>query len=431
MDMMIKSLKTALILIIPLFSIPVESWCQFRLAEPEKTEYRKQEINWGLNFSSVKQRESLKTDSSSYYEEMTNGTVNFFANNQFWHFNDNKQEQFSFAVQAGPLWGRGSWNDSTNIQEIDADHRIAGLRGYAMADYSYRFYYNTRSYTMVKLNGWGQYDWYRQSSEGTITDSNLVVSDYSDVTKGGKWKAGIEARAGWGIGRLAATNHIMLAEYILEKYYPEKSFSQDEIQALAQAIGKVKNNREIITGHITEKELIPVMEFLNQNMFLLPKNIEFNDWELGEFLPRYHGNRVEFGPFFQYYNQEPDFVYGGYFLYESAKYIDTKWNRNFSAAINYNAYKHNDWVLGEISLSWSNYIKLKSQFDFGVRYVPGLEITAEDVNFYNGLVPYFSYFTQFNHKSRMDLKLAWRFTSDEKLMIPGPEISISVYRSRY
>ncbi len=429
--MKIKSFKTALFLIILLFSIPFEGLCQFRLAEPEKAEYRKQEINWGLNFSSVKQRESLKTDSSEYFEEMTNGTLNFFANNKFWHFNEFKQEQFSFSAQAGPLWGRGSWNDSTKIQEIDADHRIAGLRGYAVADYSYRFYYNSRSYTMVKLNGWGQYDWYRQSSEGTVTDSNLVVAGYSDVTKGGKWKAGIEARAGWGIGRLAATNHIMLAEYILEKYYFEKSFSQEEIQALAQIIGKVKNNREIITGHITEKELIPVMEFLNQRMFLLPKNIEANDWEMGEFLPRYHGNRVEFGPFFQYYNKEPDFVYGGYLLYENAKYINRKWNRNLSTAINYNAYKHNDWILGEITLNWSNYIKLKSQFDFGVRYIPGLEIAGEEVNFYNGLVPYFSYFTQLNPKSRMDLKLAWRFASDEKLMVPGPEISVSVYRSRY
>lgn len=429
--MKIKSLKTALILIILLFSVPVESLCQFRLAEPEKAEYRKQEINWGLNFSSVKQRESLKTDSSGYFEEMTNGTISLFASNKFWHFNEYKQEQFSFSAKAGPLWGKGSWNDSTKIQEIDADHRIAGFRGYAMADYSYRYYYTNQSYTIVKLNGWGQYDWYRQSSEGTLTDSNLVVSGYSDVTKGGRWKAGIDARAGWGLGRLAATNHIMLAEYILEKYYPEKSFSQEEIQALAHVIGKVKNNREIVTGHITEKELIPVMEFLNQRMFLLPKNIEANDWELGEFLPRYHGNRVEFGPFFQYYNKEPDFVYGGYLLYESAKYINRKWNRNLSAAVNYNAYKHNDWVLGEITLSWSNYIKLKSQFDFGVRYVPGLEIADEELNFYNGLVPYFSYFTQFNPKSRLDLKFAWRFTSDEKLMAPGPEISVSVYRSRY
>ena len=94
----------------------------------------------------------------------------------------------------------------------------------------------------------------------------------------------------------------------------------------------------------------------------------------GEFEPRYEGQRFEFGPFFQYYNQEPDFVYGGYLQYENSKYKNLKWNRNISANLSYNRYKTQDWATAEINIGWSYYSNLQNQFDFGIRYNPGIEL---------------------------------------------------------
>ena len=147
--------------------------------------------------------------------------------------------------------------------------------------------------------------------------------------------------------------------------------------------------------------------------------------ENGEFSPRFNGNRVEFGPFFTYYNREPDFIYGGYFLYNHAKYCNVKWNRNFSAGINYNAYKKKDWILAELNMGWSYFLNLKSQFDFGFKYVPGIAVKdTENSSFNNGFIPYLGYFTQINSKNRIDIKLAYRFSEDENLMLPGPEFSV-------
>jgi hypothetical protein len=358
-------------------------------------------------------------------------TADFFLENRIWDYTETRQHEFYGSVKAGPLWGQGNWNDSSNIEEIDAEHKLKGLRAAISADYSVRYYYNNRNYTLLKINGWAQYDWYSQSSNGTVTDSNLVVRDYTDDSKGDKLKAGIDARAGWGLGRLAAVNHVMAAEVLLKKYYPKQSFSTDEILVLAGEIARIKNSRDPRTGHQPEIEIKQIETFLNQKMIQMPRTIEISDWEKGELLPRYNGSRFEIGPFFQYYNQEPDFVYGGYFLFENARYCNVKWNRKFSAAVNYNAYKHNDWATGEIKIGWSYFHQMQSQWDLGFKYVPALEIGDESVCFYQGVVPYLSWFTQLNSKNRIDTKFAWRFTSDEKLMLPGPEISVSVYRSSY
>jgi hypothetical protein len=168
-------------------------------------------------------------------------------------------------------------------------------------------------------------------------------------------------------------------------------------------------------------------------MFLIPVSSLEDEWKTGEFLPRFDGNRVEFGPFFKYYNREPDFIYGGYLLFNHAKYCTTKWNRNFSAGVNYNAYKKQDWILAELSVGWSYFVKLKSQFDFGFTYVPGIAVNGSGNNgeLNNGFIPYLGYFTQIDSKNRVDIKLSYRISEDEKLMLSGPEFSVSVYRSRY
>jgi hypothetical protein len=335
-------------------------------------------------------------------------------------------------IQAGPLWGEGSWIDSSMVANTEASHKISGLRTFASAAYSSRFYYNQKNYTIVQVNGWGRYDLVNQKSTGFSTDSNQVVTDFESKTTEDKFRFNVSARAGWGIGRMNPMNNFMIADYLLKKYYGNTTFSQDEIAKFAREISRIKGERNINTGHNTEKETEQIQSYLNQKMFQMKVSGIEDDWENGEFIPRLNGNRVEFGPFFNYFNREPDFIYGAYFLYNHAKYCNVKWNRNFSAAINYNAYKKKDWILAELNMGWSYFLSLKSQFDVGFKYVPGITINGTDnhsIN--NGFIPYLGYFTQMNSKSRIDVKLSYRFSEDEKLMMPGPDFSVSIFRSRY
>jgi len=86
-----------------------------------------------------------------------------------------------------------------------------------------------------------------------------------------------------------------------------------------------------------------------------------------------------------------------------------------------------------INIGWSFFPDLKQQIDFGVKYVPGVELNnfTDLGNFNHGLIPYLGYFSQINSKSRIYLSFAYRISADEKLMIPGPEFSLAFYRSRY
>ena len=424
--------KFCLIVSLSIFSAKI-GIAQYDFKNSEVYDFHKQEFNWGLHYSLSNEREETRTEFWREYEKLKSNSAKFQINSRFWNFLDNKQEQIMFNLEAGPLWGNGNWVDSSSVANVVADHTVFGLRTLASARYASRFYYNKKSYTLVQVNGWGRYDLYNQNSTGTSTDSNMVISDFDDETTENKFRFGFEARAGWGIGRLKPMNDFMVADYLLKKYYAKNNLSQNEILKLANEIGMIKRQRNIKTGHKTEVETAKMQEFLNQKMFLIPVNSLEEEWKLTEFLPRFTGNRVEFGPFFKYLNREPDFIYGGYFLFEHAKYCNVKWNRNFSAGVNYNAYKKQNWILGEVSLGWSYFIKLESQIDFGVKYIPGLSIKGSGNNgeLNNGFIPSLGYFTQIDEKNRIDIKFAYRFSEDEKLMLPGPEISVSLYRSRY
>jgi len=395
--------------------------------------YTKKELNLGAVYYSDNEREELRTDESRQYEKLSTGTAKFQFKNQFWNYLNYKQEQIVFNFEAGPLWGSGNWIDSSSVENEVADHKILGLRTNAFVGYLSRFYYTNRNFTLVQLNANANYDLYQQHSEGTATTSGGSETNIDEKTGVSKFKYGFLAKAGWGIGRLNPVNNYMIADYLLSKYYKGRTFSTNEIIALSKQIANVKYQRDIISGHDTELESKQIQYYLNQKLLLtLPENIE-EEWVYGEFLPRYNGTKVEFGPFFNYYNREPDFIYGAYFLFENAKYRNYKWNRNFKAGVNYNRYKRDDWMLGEINLGWSYFIKLKSQFDFGFKYIPGVQLNSfEDIGKVNhGFVPYLSYFSQLNSKARINLAFAWRISEDESLMLPGPEFSLSVYRSRY
>lgn len=406
---------------------------QYRFNGNEILTFQKKELNWGAIYNTAHEREEFRSNLTREYDELTSGEVKFQLNNSYWNFQDLKQENIAFNFEVGPLWGNGNLIDSSAIENIVAEHKIFGLRADASVSFASRFYHTPASYTLVQVNAWARYDWFKQNSTGTSTDSNNVVSNINDELNKTKFRYGFEARAGWGFGRLSPMNHFMVADYLLEKYYSGRNFSQAEISGFASEIGSIKHQRNLHEWHKTDKESEQINAFINGKMLLTPIEMLKEEWEMGEFLPRFHGSRVGFGPFFRYYNREPDFIYGGYFQYENAKYINHSWNRIFSANIEYNRYKKQDWVLSELNIGWSYFMKLKDQLDFGLKYVPGVALNnLEKIGEFNhGFIPYVGYFTQFNSKTRINIALALRISEDENLMLPGPELSLSVYRSRY
>ena len=187
------------------------------------------------------------------------------------------------------------------------------------------------------------------------------------------------------------------------------------------------------TGHSAENETKQLAVFLNSNLFLeSPAGME-SDWELTEFRPRFQGSRLEFGPFFNYYNREPDMVYGGYIRYENQKYCGLKLNRKLGAGMNYNGYKKDDWVTFEAALGWNWYPSLKHEIGFGVRYLPGMMVKSlEDLQpVHHAIIPYLGYFTQLNSRYRIETAFAYRIAQKDEFVMPGPELSVSVYRSSY
>lgn len=395
--------------------------------------FQKRELNLGAVLDQNKEREELRTDESREYEELTTGSAKFRLNNRYWNYLEMKQEQIIFNFEAGPMIGKGNWIDSSFIENAVADQKIFGLRTQAYVDYTSRYYYSQKSFTLVELNARAKYDFYQRNSQGTAIDSNGISSVLDEKDNVSKLRYGFLAKAGWGIGRLNPVNHYMVADYIMDKYYKGRTFSFEETARLAKEIGDIKHRRDIISGHDTEKEAEEIQAYLNRKMLLtLPEDLD-EEWIYGEFLPRFNGSKVEFGPFFTYYNREPDFIYGGYLLFENDKYISYEWNRNIKAGINYNRYKRQDWILAEVDFSWSYFIKLKSQLDFGLKYVPGIQLNnLDDVGKLNhGLIPHIGYYSQLNSTTRLNFAFAYRISQDESLMLPGPEFSLSVYRSRY
>lgn len=406
---------------------------QVKFDGTENLEFQKRELNWGAGFAYGSEQEELRSANFRQYEKLTTGAAKFQFQNRYWNYLEDMQESFTLNLEAGPFYGKGNWIDSSHIRNNIADHDVLGLRTNGTVSYNNRYFYNNKNYTIVEVSGWGRYDWFNQNSVGTSTDSNKVVSTIVEESNETKFRYGLRARAGWGIGRLNPMNHFMTADYLLDKYYKRRNFSQNEIIQFASEIGKVKHRRSLKTGHDAEKEAEQIRAFLT-NSFLLETidNLE-PEWTEGEFLPRFHGNRVEFGPFFTYFNREPDFIYGGYVDFKNAKYRDYKWNRNIGVKLEYSRYKEQDWALAEFDLGWSYYIELKSRLDFGLKYAPGLVLNQfEDVGPLNhSLIPYLGYFSQINSKTRFDLSLAWRISDQDSLMMTGPEFSLSIYRSRY
>jgi hypothetical protein len=448
---MIKS-NISQILFILFLSLSFTVSAQVENENAELLFYRKKELNTGLLLEGNSDREQLFTNDSRRTEELLTGFAGFKFNSSFLNYLNYKQDELKFDFEVGPFGGFGNWVDSSNVAEVKADHNLVGLRSSVSVDYIQRYYYNSRNYTIVNVNAWARSEWFQQHSTGTSVDSLGVISEIDNKSTETKFRYAIEAKAGWGFGRLSVMNNYMLVQSIVEKYYAGRLFSENEIAMIAKEVATIKDQRDIVNGHNTATEAQVLSDYLNEKLLLTVPEDLLSDWELGEFKPRFHGSRFEIGPFFKFFNQEPDFIYGGYLKYENAKYSSLKWNRNFSAGLKYNRYKifgstgtndndddladyyeGQDWMSAEINIGWSYFPNLKRQFDFGVKYVPGVEVNefTELGDFNHGVVPYLAYFSQINSKSRINLAFAYRISADEQLMLPGPEFSLSFYRSRY
>nr|WP_319511863.1 hypothetical protein [uncultured Draconibacterium sp.] len=411
--------------------------------------FKKSELNWGLITGVSKETEELLSDESRFDEERTLFNGKFLLENTYWNLLDYKQERLSFKVELGPFGGYGNWIDSSKVEYTNADQDFYGVRSSANIDYSYRFYYDAKSYTVIDVSAWGRYEVFKQNLDGTSTDSLGVTTPVDESDTKDRLRYGLNAKVGWGSGRLSPMNHLMTAHYLLEKYYPGRLFSDYEIAQFAQVIANIKHNRDFKEGHVPEKEMEEVVDFIRSTFVLASPESMAAEWKFSEFDPRYQGNRFEIGPHFKYYNQEPDFLFGGYMQYDNAKYLNIKWNRNFSAGLVYNRYTKTgmeyvdeyqvnsnvsrDWATADINLGWSYYPNLKTQFDFGLRYVPGIELNNFDEvgSLSNNFIPYLAYFTQLNAKSRVKLNFAWRISDGEQFVVPGPEFSLAIYRSKY
>lgn len=407
-------------------------------AQPEnensaKSYFIKKELTTGVVFSFDANREELRTDGSYNFEELENAALHFRWKNQNWNYLPNRQETWSYSVEAGPWFGKGDLIDSTGVEVIDAEQERTGLRGMAHVNYSSRFYFDKKNYTLIDIGAWGHYDLFRQNVNGTRIDSNQVMSSYDDTSGQSNFRYGFRAKAGWGIGRFDVVNHYMSASWLLSKYYPGRIFSESEILAVAREIGRIKHSRNARAGHDSETEWNRLTEFLNKQLLLKLPDEDESDWELTEFRTRLNGSRIEFGPFFNYFNREPDFVYGGYFRFENHKYCNLNRNRNLSASLSYNGYKRKDWILLETALGWSFYPGLKTEYGFGLKYMPGMVVDGfDDIGpVRHNFIPYLEYFSQINSKFRIETALAWRIAPNDQFMLPGPEVSVSVYRSRY
>ena len=395
--------------------------------------YKKNERNLGFRLLSNETRNEIRTDKTVDFEELTNTSTTFLIERNMWNFLDYKQEQFYFNFEFGPALGWGNFVDSSFVEDITADHKITGITTKANIGYTNRYYWDRRNYTIMDVSAWGHYNYYKQSSEGTRIDSNQVSTPYDISENKDKLHYGFQAKAGWGIGRLNPMNNYMLADYLLNKYYPDRNFSEEEIINVADEIGRIKLQRNIKTRNDLHKEAGQLSKYISENMLLtVPENLK-NEWQLSEFLPRFSGNRIEAGPFFNYFNREPDFVYGGYFKYENQKYRNINWNRNFSAGINYNGYKKRDWIMAEVDFGWSYYPNLKNQWDFGVKYIPGIVVNGfEEIEpVVHNFIPYFGFYSQINSALRMQADASFRINNDEQFMLSGPEFSLKFFWSRY
>lgn len=397
--------------------------------------FYKTELNSGFSFYKNDTRESFITDLSNFTENRSNYGADYFYSLNWFGLDNKKQEISKILIGIGPVYATGNSTFSEQLIARSADNRIFGATLSGKIDFSGRYYYEGNSYALVEAAGFGKIEKLQINSKGY--EANLVSSAqatrFEENFLDNRLRYGIKTKAGWGIGQPEVANHLMEAEYILNSFYKGRLFSPGEKNELADKIGRIKNSRKLQAAHNTEKEAEEVARFLNSNLLLTIPGELVETWKYGEFSPRFDGNRFEVGPFFNYFNREPDFVYGGFLGFESDKYLNFRWSRLFKAELSYNRYKTRDWLQLETVFQFDFYQNLRSKFSLGLKYIPVLEVkdTRQNTSFQNVFIPTIGYFSQLNEKTRMELALVYNITNQNDYFIQGPEFSLSIYRSRY
>ncbi len=387
----------------------------------------------GVIFIGTPEKEELRSDATFQNEELFTGSAKYILGSHSQNFLPYKQETLDFDFAAGFLAGRGTSTDSSALRIIEADNNIFGFRLNAAAKFDSRFYYDDKNYTHIGVKAWGRYDVFRRRANGTLLDSLQVSSDYDKTATGDKLRYGFQANAAWGIGRFNPVNHLMVAEYLLDNFYQRRNFSDKEVHQFAGEIVRIKHRRSPAMQRQTEQEVVELREFLKQKLMLkAPGGLE-QVWQYGEFLPRFDGSRFEFGPFFNYFNREPDFVYGAFIKLENEKYIDYKQNRNFNLNLSYNRYKISDWLMLEAGAGYSFYRNLKSKVSVGLKYLPAMVVNdfTNLERVHHNFIPYLQYYSQVNSSTRIDFNFSWKVADSSRFMQSGPEFSLAIYRSNY
>lgn len=409
------------------------AFAQFNTGSATDFSFIKKELNTGAFFTYKTEREELRTQDYRHYEDLSNAFSGMRFENRNWIYLPHRQESWSYSLEAGLFAGKGDYMDSSRVKQIEAGHELAGVLGSLRGNYSGRFYIDKNHYTLASVNVMAQYGMYRQSVSGTMTDSVQVTTPYDEKNGASKFRNGISARAGWGTGRLIPVNHYATAEWLFMKYYPGRIFSEEEIEKVTREIARIKHQRNARTGHVAEKEWKELGEYLKKELFLTPPEGGLTDWQRTEYMPRLRGSRLEAGPFFNYFNKEPDFIYGGYVNIESHRYCGLNRNRLLEAGISYNRYKREDWVLLKTALGWNFYPDLSTEYGIGLKYVSGMVINGFDDSgpVRHHFIPYLSYYKQLNPDCRIEASIAWTIAPADQFMLPGPELTVSIYRSRY
>ena len=394
----------------------------------------KTELNSGLLFFRENSRESTVSSLSQYSEQRLNYHAYYDFGINSWNLGEDKQEIINLDIGAGPIYATGHSKMVNQALTSKLNDKVYGAGLFADLNYSSRFYYDDKNYVLVETEGYGRFEKIKIHAVGnTVTNDGTGSVSTDEKYLDNRLRYGINSRAGWGFGKLNPVNYFMEAEYLFNKYYSGKLFSPTEKQQLAGFIADIKNNRSPRAGHSDEKELEQVKNFLKKQYLLRPPEEMEDFWRYGEFVPRYSGKRVEFGPFFNYYSREPDFIYGGYAKYESEKYRNNKWNTDFSSELSYNWYKQRDWFFWQTGILFDYYRNLRSRYSFGMKYIPALIVNEfKDIKpLQHVLIPYIEYFLQLNEKQRLDLTFSYKITGENDFFLKGPEFSLAFYSSRY
>ncbi len=401
----------------------------------ETCQFKKTEINSGLLFYRNNSRESFATEFSEFTEKRNNYTFYGTFGVNSWRFLDLLQEEIQLSAGIGPLYSTGDSERSTASITTKLDNRLYGVSAFTDLQYAGRFYYDQTNYALIDVRGYGRFEKVKINSEGYLQENGEGISK-TPITReshDNRLRYGLDARAGVGFGRLDPVNYRMQAEYLLETYYKGKLFSGEETARVRSAISEIKNNRNLKEGHSPEKERDELLTFLREKMLLRLPDSRDDIWQFSEFMPRFAGKRFETGPFFSYYNREPDFIYGGFARYEVHSYRNYNQNVCFLTEASYNRYKKRDWFLWETAFQVDYYKNPQSLFSLGIKYVPGLVVNNfKDIEpVQHTLIPYLEYYRQLNEKHRMMLVFRYRIAEENEFFMNGPEFSLAFYRSRY